>query len=172
MITVDQPMLFDANRFGIIAEAGGTFVPRQKIAGFVPHQMTRVVEHVSEPACIKEWKTPDGEVIARKVEACGGVECWLRADLALQVLVDRAEEAAERERVLREMAAYINASRQHSRDQMAETYVLSSALIHAAVRRNAKLGRLYDMNSRGDKTRGNLAAALDRAAKAEAEGAK
>jgi hypothetical protein len=88
------------------------------------------------------------------------------------VLIARSGEVAERERVIREVADYAHASRQHSRDQMAETYVLSSSLIHAAARRQARIGRLYDMDSRGDRVRGNLAAALDRAAKAEAEGAK
>jgi hypothetical protein len=109
---------------------------------------------------------PSGEVVARKVTALGSVETWLRADLCTEVLIARSDAVAERERIIREVENYAHATRQHSRDQMAETYVLSSSLLHAAARRNATLGRLYDMDAHGDKVRGNLAAALRRASKA------
>lgn len=100
------------------------------------------------------------------VKACGHVECWLRSDLATETLIVRADKVAEIERVKKEVAAYANATRRQG-EQRAETYVLSSALIHAAARRQSTLGRLYDQNARGDRVRGNLVAALDRALKAE-----
>lgn len=112
-----------------------------------------------------EWVGPTGEVVARKVTALGQVECWLRADLATETLVARSDQVAERERVIAEVKRYAEATR-GAQGQRAESYVLSSALIHAAARRNATLGRLYDRNARGDAVRGNLVAALDRAVKA------
>jgi hypothetical protein len=105
-------------------------------------------------------------VISRKVTALGEVACWLRADLADAAEAALEREAAEHRRVIAVVGGYAHATQQHNRDQMAETYVLSSALLHAAARRNATLGRLYDMNSRGDRVRGNLVAALERAKKA------
>jgi len=116
-----------------------------------------------------EWVNAAGEVVGRKVTVRDQTERWLRADLCTEVLIARSDEVAERERVIGEVKAYAAATRQHSRDQMAETYVLSSALLHASARHQARIGRLYDMNSRGDRVRGNLAAALERAAKAESK---
>ena len=118
-------------------------------------------------AQVVEWVMPGGEVVARKVSALGQIEAWLRADLATDTLIARSDAEAEKERIIAEVKRYAEATRRQG-EQRAETYVLSSALIHAAARRQARLGRLYDMNSRGDAVRGNLAAALDRAVKAEA----
>lgn len=117
------------------------------------------------PAKILEYAV-DGEIVARLVRACGQVQCWLRADMAAATLAARVEDVAETERMKKRVLAYAGAG-QHARDQRAEEYVLSSALILAAARRQSTLGRLYDMNARGDKVRGNLVAALDRAVKAE-----
>jgi hypothetical protein len=133
--------------------------PRVQLSGFVS-------DGGNSEAKVLEYAI-DGEIVGRMVKACGECECWLRKDMAVETLSARADHAAENERILNEMAAYTHASQQHSRDQRADEYVLSSSLIHAAARRNAKLGRLFDMNSRGDKTRGNLVAALGRALKAE-----
>lgn len=122
------------------------------------------------PAKILEYAV-DGEIVARLVRACGQVQCWLRRDMAVATLAARVEDVAETERMKKRVLAYVGAE-EHSRDQRAETYVLSKALILAAARRQSTLGRLYDQNARGDRVRGNLVAALDRAVKAEAEGSK
>jgi hypothetical protein len=128
-------------------------------------QLSGIVSEGGAPAKILEYAV-DGEIVARLVRACGEVQCWLRADMATATLAARVEDVAETERMKQRVLAYVGAA-EHSRDQRAETYVLSKALIHAAVRRQSTLGRLYDMNAKGDKTRGNLVAALDRAVKAE-----
>jgi hypothetical protein len=86
--------------------------------------------------------------------------------MAAATLAARVEDAAETERMKARVLAYVGAG-QRSRYQRAEEYVLSSSLIHAAARRQSTLGRLYDQNARGDRVRGNLVAALDRAIKAE-----
>lgn len=119
-------------------------------------------------AYILEYEDAEGRTIGRLVKACGHTECWLRSDLATETLIARADAEAEIERVRREMAAYCHASQQHARDQRADEYVLSSALIHASARHQSRIGRLWDRNARGDAVRGNLAAALGRAVKAEA----
>jgi hypothetical protein len=145
----------------VVAKAGAKQVrtPRVQLSGFVS-------DGGQSEAKVLEYAI-DGEIVARMVKACGETECWLRKDMAVETLSARADQAAEKERILKEMAAYTHASQQHSRDQAAESYVLSTGLIHAAVRRNARLGRLYNLDSRGDKVRGNLSAALRRAQKAE-----
>jgi hypothetical protein len=144
----------------VVAKAGAKQVrtPRVQLSGFVS-------DGGQSEAKVLEYAI-DGEIVARMVRACGETECWLRKDMAVETLSARADQAAEKERILNEVRAYAHASRQHSRDQVAESYVLSTGLLHAAVRRNARIGRLYDLDSRGDKTRGNLSAALRRAAKA------
>lgn len=135
-------------------------------------QLSGTVRDAGAPAKILEYAV-DGVIVARLVRACGSVECWLRADMAAATLAAKVEDVAETERMKqRVLDDYHRASPQHARDQRAEEYVLSTGLLHAAARRQSTLGRLYDMNSRGDRVRGNLVAALDRAAKAEAEGAK
>jgi hypothetical protein len=150
----------DSLAYSVVAKAGGKRVnrPRTQLSGQLRdgEGVARVLEYEA-----------DGVVVARLVEACGHVETWLRSDLATETLVRRADAFAERERIIKELTNYLRASPQHARDQRADEYVLSSSLIHAAARRNAKLGRLYDLDSRGDKIRGNLVAALDRAVKAE-----
>lgn len=151
-----------AHATGAVARIGGKRVNRNvpQMSGF-----SRDGGHTL--ADVTEFATPGGEVVARKVCALGEVACWVRRDLAEVADAEAARSAAEAQRVIGEVLDYAHASRQHSRDQMAETYVLSSALLHAAARRQAKLGGLYDMNAHGDKVRGNLVAALERAKKAE-----
>ncbi len=147
---------------GMVAPRIGVKVLKRKPVDLSANGTAGGISHAE----IFEWVNPAGEVVGRKVSALGEVETWLRADLCTEVLIARADEAAERERVIAEVKQFAEASRRRG-EQRAETYVLSSALIHAAARRNATLGRLYDMNSRGDRVRGNLVAALDRALKAE-----
>lgn len=162
MITVPRDVFRDSLAYSVVANAGAKRVvrPRTQMSG-------NSVDGGNKVARVLEYAMPGGEVVARLVEACGEVETWLRRDLATETLVARADAFAEKERIIKEVADYARATRQHSRDQAAETYVLSTALIHAAVRHQSRIGRLHDMNSRGDRVRGNLAAALERAAKAE-----
>lgn len=128
-------------------------------------QLSGIVSDGAGPAKILEYAV-DGEIVARLVRACGEVQCWLRADMATATLAARVEDVAETERMKARVLAYVGAG-QRARDQRAEEYVLSMGLLQAAVRRQSTLGRLYDMNARGDRVRGNLVAALDRAVKAE-----
>lgn len=155
-----HPLFRAAIAHGKVSAAGGERIRRQH-----PQLLGNSTDGGST-AEVLEYAA-GGEVIARKVVAGGEIACWLRADIAdaAEAALEHAE--AEIERVKAEVVDYARASRQSSRDQMAETYVLSSALLHAAVRRQATLGGLYDMDAHGDKIRGNLAAALDRAHKAE-----
>ena len=160
MIEVDPILHREAFAFGLISGAGGKKVqqpPRPALSGYT-------VDGGNEKAEVLEFADADGVVISRKVQACGQIACWLRRDIALAALIQRAESAAEIERIKHEVVQYAQATR--SRGQRAETYVLSSALLHAAVRRQSKLGGLRDMDNRGDRIRGNLAAALKRARKA------
>lgn len=162
MIACPRDVFRDALAYSVVARAGARKVNRPEV------QMSALARDGGySNAQVLEYALPSGETVARMVKACGEVECWLRSDLATDTLIARADAEAEIERVKREMADYTRASQQHAREQRADEYVLSSGLIHAAVRRNARLGRLYDMDSRGDKVRGNLVAALDRAVKAE-----
>jgi hypothetical protein len=167
MISCPRDVFRDSLAYSVVAKAGAAKVvrPRTQMSG-------NSVDGGNKLARVLEYALPGGEVVARLVEACGCVETWLRRDLATETLVARADAFAEKERIIKQVTDYARATRQKSRDQMAETYVLSSALIHAAVRHQSRIGRLHDMNSRGDRVRDNLAAALERAAKAEAEGAK
>jgi len=107
MISVDFNLHYAAHRFGIVARAGGTLRPRERVTGAVPCQMVRGIHHISDPACIKEFVTPDGEVIARKVAACGRVECWLRRDLADAADAALQREAAEHQRIIAELRDFI-----------------------------------------------------------------
>lgn len=162
MITVPRDVFRDALAYSVVSKAGGRKVPqpvRPTMSGY-----DRDGNHSA--ARVLEYALPGGEIVARLVEACGAVETWLRPDLATDVLVARADAEAEKERIIREVAAYANATRRRG-EQRAESYILSSALIHAAVRHNSRIGRLHDHNSRGDRVRANLAHALDRAVKAE-----
>ena len=161
MMNCPRDVFRDAIAHSVISKAGGKQVARKPAA---LSGNSRDGGHSN--ATVLEYATPDGEVIARKVEASGRVECWLRVDLCTDTLIARADAEAEILRLKKEVVAYANATRRQG-GQRAETYVLSSALIHAAARRNATLGRLWDQNSRGDAVRGNLAAALGRAVKAE-----
>jgi len=105
---VDPDRYSAAHRFGIVGKAGGRLVPRRAGSGaHVPHQMVRGIDHIADPACINEFVTPGGEVIARKVAACGEVQCWLRADLAEAADAALAKEAADYQRVVTELAAFI-----------------------------------------------------------------
>lgn len=163
MISCPRDVFRDALAYSVVAKAGGKKVPQPRhptMSGY-----DRDGNH--SRAEVLEYALPSGETIARMVKACDSVECWLRSDLATETLIARADAEAQKYRILKEMEAYAQASQQHSRDQRAQSYVLSSACVHAAARHNAKIGRLYDSNSRGDRVRGNLAAALDRAVKAE-----
>jgi hypothetical protein len=149
----------DAIAYSCISKRGG-----KKVRQGPPPQLSGMTTDGGERhAEVLEYALPDGRVIARLVKACGMVEAWLETSLATDVLIARSDAEAEKERVIKEVIAYANATRSKGGEQ---TYVLSSACLHAAVRHQAKIGRLYDRNSRGDKVRGNLSSALARASKA------
>lgn len=159
MISCPRDVFRDALAYSIVSGAGGKKVrqPRRpQLSGFQ-------VDGGDAKAEVLEYAKEDGTVIARLVKACGVVEAWLEASLATDVLIARSDAEAEKERIIREVAAYAEKTRRQGGEQ---TYVLSSACLHAAVRHNARIGRLYDHNSRGDRVRGNLSAALKRASKA------
>lgn len=161
MISVDPDLHRDAIAYGCISRKGGRKVRqprREQLSGMA-------VDGGERHAEVLEFADADGVVLSRKVKACGEVECWLRQDIALAALLARVEAAAEVERVTREVLAYAEATRRKPGPRQ-ETYVLSSPLLHAAARRQSKLGGLHDMDNRGDRIRGNLSAALERASKA------
>ena len=54
-----------------------------------------------------EYVLPGGEVIARKVVACGAVECWLRPDVAEAARAALAAEASKHEQVIAELRDFI-----------------------------------------------------------------
>ncbi len=161
MKSVNQDTYFAAHRFGFVHRVGGRVVKR----GASP-LVGNTVDGGCDRVEVKEFATPGAGIVSRKVTRGADVECWLRRDIADAAEEALAKEEAERVRVIDDVKAYAAATR-GAQGQRAETYVLSSALIHAAARRQSTLGRLYDMNSRGDRVRGNLVAALDRAIKAE-----
>lgn len=117
-------------------------------------------------AYILEYADADGMIIGRMVKALGHTECWLRNDIATEALIARSDAVAADEAMKKRVLAAVGAG-QRVREQRQQTYVLSSALLHASARHLSRIGRLHDMDSRGDRVRGNLVAALDRAVKAE-----
>jgi hypothetical protein len=80
---------FAAHRFGIVSRAGGRLVRSQRAV-----LVGNSVDGGSDRAEIKEFATPGGEVIARRVTALGHTECWLRADLAEAAQKALDDEAA------------------------------------------------------------------------------
>lgn len=61
---------------------------------------------VSKPF-LAEWALPGGEVVARKVVACGEVACWLRSDLAAAAATALEAERIEYDRVVEETCAWM-----------------------------------------------------------------
>lgn len=129
--------------YGVVARAGGKPFrpPAEQLEGF---------DVAGGIACrtVLEFRTADGEVIARKVSANGSVACWLRADLIQPTLDRMAADRADTERVTREVAAYAAATRPLPPDQR-PVPVLSEGLIHAAMTHSKRIGRYWDMNRRG-----------------------
>jgi hypothetical protein len=54
-----------------------------------------------------EYVLPGGEVLTRKVVACGQTACWLRADVLEQARAALAAEAAGHARVIAEVGQFI-----------------------------------------------------------------
>lgn len=162
MISCPRDVFRDAIAYSVVSKAGAVKVK----AAAKPQLSGHSRDGGHSAARILEYARPGGPVVARLVEACGHVETWLEASLATDTLIARSDAEAEKERIIREVTNYARATRQNSRDQMAETFVLSSALLHAAVRHQSRIGRLHDHNSRGDRVRGQLSAALKRASDA------
>lgn len=94
MIKVEVDEHYAAARFSVLK--GGKWV-RRPTDGYGGVKRGELLEYVM----------PDGEVIARKVVACGAVECWLRPDVAQQARAVLAAEAATTARVIADMAEFI-----------------------------------------------------------------
>lgn len=115
-------------------------------------------------AQVDEWAI-DGEIVARKVSACGETLHWLRADIA--AIGERHVEAdrAETDRMKATVAEMIDADRRRRAEVAARPVpALSPQLIHAAMRHNQRIGRYWDQNVRGAETRARFALLLDHAA--------
>lgn len=97
MIEVSADDLYNAPRFAVLK--GGKWSRRQT-AGLSNLGGGEVLEYV----------LPDGEVIARKVVAMGETACWLRADVAEAARAAAAAEAAEHQRVIAEVGAFIKST--------------------------------------------------------------
>jgi len=97
MIEVSTDELYDAARFAVLS--GGKWA-RSQTGGLSNHGGGELLEYV----------LPSGEVIARKVVACGAVECWLRADVAASARAALAAEAAKHERVIAEVGDFIKST--------------------------------------------------------------
>lgn len=102
MIAVDDVTHYAAHRFGLVAKAGGRLVKQARAA-----MTDGAAAACGEPAELKEFALPGGEVVARKVVALGSVLCWLRADLAIAAAAALEHERAEHARVISELREFI-----------------------------------------------------------------
>jgi hypothetical protein len=104
MQSVDYDTTYPAAfRFGLVAAHGGKRVAptRETLAdGGCPLKGW----HIGE---ITEFRGPTGEILSRKVEACGMVECWLRADIADDARAALAAEQDDSDRIIAEVAGFI-----------------------------------------------------------------
>lgn len=104
MQSVDYDKTYPAAfRFGVIAAHGGKRVAptRETLAeGACPLKG----QHLGE---ITEFRGPTGEVLSRKVEACGMTECWLRQDIADDARAALDAEQADSDRIVAEVAGWI-----------------------------------------------------------------
>jgi hypothetical protein len=104
MQSVDYDKTYPAAfRFGVIAAHGGKRCDpaRETLAdGACPLRG----QHIGE---ITEFRSPTGEILSRKVEACGVIECWLRRDLADDARAALLAEAADSERIISEVSGWI-----------------------------------------------------------------
>lgn len=116
MITVSADIHRAAIAYGVVSGAGAKVVrrPALTMSGYS-------VDGGSSAVKVLEFATASGEVVSRKVEACGRSECWLRQDLALQALAATAEAAAEMERIKSVMTAEMNRKDQALADARGET---------------------------------------------------
>lgn len=104
MQNVDYDKTYPAAfRFGVIAEHGGKRCDpaRETLAdGACPLRG----QHIGE---ITEFRSPSGEVLSRKVVACGRTECWLRHDVAEAAKAALAAELDDSDRIVAEVAGFI-----------------------------------------------------------------
>lgn len=119
-----------------------------------------------DTAEIQEWAIAtefERAVVARKVMACGRTICWLRRDLADHAEAALAAEHVETERMRGVVTSMVERDRKRRAEAERTPKPLPSPeLIHAAMRHSARIGRLHDMNSRGDEERGKFALLLER----------
>lgn len=101
MKSVPEPVHYAAHRFGLVSRAGGRLIKREPV---------RMSGRTCDGDCqvrVKEFATPGGEVIARKVSALDQMECWLRADLADAAEAALEAEAADYRQVVGELRDFI-----------------------------------------------------------------
>lgn len=104
MISVEPSLMYDTARLSVFAKADAR--PSRKLTKGLAGDEVRG-PHVGE---VLEWALPGGEVVGRKVVACGDVQCWLRADLADATVAALAAEAADYAKVTAELAEFIRST--------------------------------------------------------------
>lgn len=119
MIEVSADELYDAARFAVLS--GGKWA-RSKTTGYGGIATGELLEYVM----------PGGEVVARKVVACGETACWLHPDVAASARAARAAEAAKHERVIAEVGALIKSTDEQGARRNGVTVEQYRAQRHAA----------------------------------------
>jgi hypothetical protein len=155
MKAVPDDVYSAAHRFGIVSHAGG-----RKVRPIAAPDLEGFHTCGGEGGRVVSEFAAGGEVIARRVETSTGQECWLRADLVELAEIALGHEAARTARAISETVAYAEATRRDADPRPADERPLSVGLIHAAMRHSKRIGRFYDMNSRGDAERGKFARQL------------
>lgn len=97
MIEVSADEHYAAARFAVLK--GGKWV-RRPTDGYGGIKRGELLEYVR----------PDGEVLSRKVVACGGTACWLAADVADAARAALAAEAAEHASVVEDLRDFIKST--------------------------------------------------------------
>jgi len=157
MQSVSRTLHYAAFRFGHINRMGAyKVVP-------VPEGLTGMPV-VKTDAEVSEWHI-HGEPVARSVKACGDAAYWLRRDIADMAYASLQAEAEENERMIGTVKAYAAATRLQAGTR--PRWVPSVAMVEAAARHAARIGRLNDRNSRGDSTRARFVEQLRQAREAE-----
>lgn len=105
MIGVETDKHYAAHRFGLVAAAGGKATRRP-----VPSMSGYDTAGGIEAGQVLEFRDAAGELLSRKVVACGRTECWLRADLADGARAALAREAAEHDRIKADLADFIKST--------------------------------------------------------------
>lgn len=157
MKNVPRELLRASVALGVLSDMGAKMRNAKRPAPLDGHNSIS-----PDDAIVHEW-TLGAEVVARKVEACGTVACWLRADIAEKAAAAIEAEHADIERVKSEVAATIERDRQRRTERPSVPFVPSHGMLRSLFRYQSRTGRLHDRNSRGDETRARMALLIDRA---------